>query len=244
LESLVSPAHHYLNNSENLLMNKLEILKKLSFYNNASSALKAEIEKISTHASLDEDKILFLEGDACHNIGFVGIGNIRVSKVGETGREITLYHVQPGEGCVLNISCAFSEIGYPATATIESHTEMVIFPSSVFRDWMSKQEIRGFVFQLFSRRLTQVITLLEEVIFRKMDQRLAEFLISRFDNQGKPRRTFHMTQEQIAVELGTAREVVNRLLKEFERQGAIESSRGILKLLNENILKQFHSSAH
>jgi CRP/FNR family transcriptional regulator len=225
-------------------MNKLDILKMLPFYDEASSSLKSEMEKISTHASLEEGKILFLEGDACHNIGFVGIGNIRVSKVGETGREITLYHVQPGEGCVLNISCAFSEIGYPATATVENHTEMVIFPSATFRDWMSKQEIRGFVFQLFSRRLTQVITLLEEVIFRKMDQRLAEFLISRFDNENKPRRTLHITQEQIAVELGTAREVVNRLLKEFERQGAIESSRGVLKLRNENNLKQFHRLDH
>jgi CRP/FNR family transcriptional regulator len=227
-----------------LIVNKLEILRILPFYDEASSALKAEMERISTYASLEKGKILFFEGDACHNIGFVGIGSIRVSKVSETGREITLYHVQPGEGCVLNISCAFSEIGYPATATVESQTEMVIFPSTTFRDWMSKQEIRGFVFQLFSRRLTQVITLLEEVIFRKMDQRLAEFLISRFDNKGKPRRTFHITQEQIAVELGTAREVVNRLLKEFERHGAIESSRGVIKLLNENILRQFHRLNH
>ena len=73
----------------------------------------------------------------------------------------------------------------------------------------------------------------EEIIFRKMDHRLAEFLLDRFDNKGKPRRSFHIIQEEIASELGTVREVVNRLLKEFEREGAIESSRGIIKLKNE-----------
>lgn len=223
-------------------MEKLDILQKLSFYERANSNFKVELENQSTYLSLPKGKILFLEGDGCQSVGFVGEGNIRVSKIGETGREVTLYHVYPGEGCVLNISCAFADLGYPATATIEIPTEMIIFPAVIFREWMSRHEIRTFVFELFSRRLTQVITLLEEIIFRKMDQRLAEFLLDRFDNKGKPRRSFHIIQEEIASELGTIREVVNRLLKEFEREGAIESSRGIIKLKKETRLRGFFRS--
>lgn len=221
-------------------MEKSEILEKLSFYTQAPPRFQTSIENYARKVLLSPNKLLFLEGDACSEVGFVGTGNIRVSKIGETGREITLYHVNPGEGCVLNISCAFADLGYPAMATVEEETEMVTFPSTLFQEWMAKTEVRGFVFELFSRRLTQVITLIEEVLFRKMDQRLAEFLIKTFDNQGKPKRVIQMTQEQIAAEMGTAREVINRLLKEFERVEAIQSSRGRIQLKNEAILKTFY----
>jgi CRP/FNR family transcriptional regulator len=223
-------------------MDKLEILRQLSFYKLLLSNRKREIENAATYMSIEENRLLFIEGDSCKGIGFLGKGNIRVSKMSETGREITLYHVQPGEACVLNISCAFSNVGYPATATIENTVEMVIFPSVTFREWMAIPEVRSFVFELFSKRLAQVITLVEEIVFRKMDQRLAEFLTSKFDNKGKPRRILRMTQEKIAAEMGTAREVVNRLLKEFERLGAIENARGVIKLQNESRLKEYYQS--
>jgi len=221
-------------------MDKIEILQQLSFYKLSPSNRKREIENTATYVSLEESRLLFMEGDACKGIGFVGKGNVRVSKISETGREITLYHVQPGEGCVLNISCAFSDAGYPATATIENPVEMVVFPTATFREWMATTEVRSFVFELFSKRLAQVITLVEEIVFRKMDQRLAEFLTSKFENKGKPRRILRMTQEKIAAEMGTAREVVNRFLKEFERLGAIENTRGVIKLQNESRLKEYY----
>jgi len=230
------------NESRGSKMDKIEILEKLSFYLLSPPRFKTEIENACTQVNLEAGKVLFFEGDGCQQVGFVGEGSIRVSKIGETGREIALYHVNPGEGCVLNISCAFSDTGYPAMATIEKQTQMVVFPSTLFRDWMSNPEIRSFVFELFSRRLSQVITLVEEIVFRKMDQRLAEFLIQKFENKGKPRRVVKMTQEQIAAEMGTAREVVNRLLKEFERVEAIESGRGRIRLLNEINLKTYYKS--
>ena len=223
-------------------MEKIDILDKLGFYSLSPQRLKNEIESACTLVHLEVGKVLFFEGDACKQVGFVGQGSIRVSKIGETGREITLYHVNPGEGCVLNISCAFSDTGYPAMATIEIPTQMIIFPAMLFRDWMSRNEIRSFVFELFSKRLSQVITLVEEIVFRKMDQRLAEFLVKSFYNRGRPKRILRMTQEQIATEMGTAREVVNRLLKEFERVGAIASSRGRIQLENESRLKTFYFS--
>ena len=222
-------------------MNKIEILNNLSFYNQSNSRFRAEIENKCRKATLPEGKLLFLEGDSCNEVGFVGKGNIRVSKIAETGREITLYHVNPGEGCVLNISCAFADIGYPAMATVEIETELVLFPTALFQEWMAKNEIRTFVFELYSKRLTQVITLIEEVLFRKIDQRLAEFLVLKFDNDGRPRRIIKMTQEQIASVLGTAREVVNRFLKEFERVGAITSFGGRIQLENESRLKSYYS---
>ncbi len=221
------------------MVEKIRILERLSFYKRSAPKIRSEIENACVYLALPQGKLLFIEGDACSNVGFVGEGSIRVSKVSETGKEVTLYYVNPGEGCVLNLSCAFSNQGYPATASTDAPTEMVIFPAPLFQDWLAKPEIRDFVFNLFSQRLAQVITLVEEIVFRKMDQRLAEFLWKRFDNEGRPRRVLHVTQDKIAAEMGTAREVVNRLLREFERVGAIRNSRGKITLHNEYQLKEF-----
>jgi CRP/FNR family transcriptional regulator len=120
---------------------------------------------------------------------------------------------------------------------VEENVEMIIFPVSKFQLWLNQDSVRNFVFHLFSLRFAHVITLIEEIIFRKMDNRLAKFLVDQFENRGKLLRSISFTQEQIAAELGTAREVINRLLKEFERLGAINSSRGIIRLSSEKLLK-------
>jgi len=144
-------------------MEKSEILALLPFYKNAPANLQREMEKIATYRAVPTGILLFVEGDGCTNIGFIGKGKIRVSKSGETGREINLYHVEPGEGCVLNLSCAFASLSYPATAIVEEPTEMVIFPVSEFQQWLNRDEVRTYVFNLFSLRFARVITLISSV---------------------------------------------------------------------------------
>jgi CRP/FNR family transcriptional regulator len=217
-------------------MEKIDILKKINFYTAASNSLKEKLVKEANYQSLPAGFLLFPEGAGCSQVGFVGRGNIRVFKTGETGREITLYHVQAGDGCVLNLSCGFSNRTYPATALVTAPTEIVTYPTETFKNYMREESIQNFVFNLFATRFSQVITLIEEIVFRKMDQRLTEFLSEKFENKGRPIIRLKITQEQIATELGTAREVVNRLLKEFERIGAIENARGLIKLKKFSLL--------
>jgi CRP/FNR family transcriptional regulator len=221
------------------MSNITEVLSKVSFYPSSSDEFKNEVIKNGSYQKIPKGTLLFNEGDACKNIGVVGTGRIRVSKTGQSGREVTLYNVRPGEGCVLNLSCAFANTKYPAVAVVEETSELVVFPANIFQGWLDNDQVRKFVFDLFSNRLTKVITLVEEIVFRKMDQRLTEFLLNKFENNGRPVRYIHLTQEQIATDLGTAREVVNRLLKELERSGAVQSSRGKITLLDENILTKF-----
>jgi CRP/FNR family transcriptional regulator len=221
------------------MSSKIEVLSKVPFYAKSGDDFKSELLNNGLYQKIPKGTLLFTEGDACKNIGVVGTGRIRVSKTGQSGREVTLYNVRPGEGCVLNLSCAFADTNYPAMAIVEENTELVAFPAGTFQSWLNNDQVRKFVFDLFSNRLTKVITLVEEIVFRKMDHRLTEFLIEKFENNGRPIRYIHLTQEQIAADLGTAREVVNRLVKELERAGAVQSSRGKITLLDENILTKF-----
>jgi len=219
-------------------MDKVDILRKYEFYNNADSSFKKEIENASVAVKLKAGTPYFHEGGQCKQIALIGIGSVRVYKTGESGREITLYHVMPGDTCVLSVSCFLGEKNYPANAIVESETEAVVIDSGFFKRCIdSKQEVRKFVFSTLAMRLTDVLSLLEEITFNRLDQRLSEYLLKKFTNgKGEP-RSIKTTHEQIAVELGTAREVISRLLKELERMGAIEISRGMIVLKNKKKLE-------
>ncbi len=169
---------------------------------------------------------LYWEGDTCRGIAFLLSGDIRVYKISDTGREITLYEIGPGETCILNASCILSNKPYPANAVTISNGEFFLLPANVLKKMISEQEaVREYIFSIFSYRLTSVMTLLEEVVFSKMDQRLKDYLIEK--SEDNVLQTTHMT---IANDLGTAREVVSRLLKDFEREGLVRLSRNTILL--------------
>ena len=222
-------------------MDKIDILNKFRFYHEAASSSQSEFERAASVVSLPIGAFVFHEGDVCRQIALIGDGRIRVFKVSEKGREINLYHVQARETCILSASCLLAGVGYPATAQVELPTQALVFPGEFFRDWVNtKDEVRHFVFETVATRMASMMTLIEEVAFGKMDYRLAEFLVHNFANEGRPTTVLYRTHEQIAAELGSAREVMSRLLKEFERVGAIELARGRLHLRNENILRKLY----
>ena len=172
-------------------------------------------------------KQIYAEGDSCSAIAFVLSGEVRVYKVGQTGREITLYEIGPGETCILNASCILSGQNYPANAVTSTATELLLIPSEAFRRMVgAHEEIRDFVFTLLSRRLSGVMELVEEVAFGRMDERLRDYLVERSADD-----RLEATHQKIANDLGTSREVVSRILKEFERQGIVRLSRNEIALL-------------
>jgi CRP/FNR family transcriptional regulator len=175
-------------------------------------------------------KQIYSEGDSCNAIAFVLSGEIRVYKIGQTGREITLYEIGPGETCILNASCILAGQGYPAHAATVEDTDLLLVPSAEFRRMVAGHEkMREFVFALLSRRLSGVMELVEEVAFGRMDERLAEYLVERSD-----RGRLETTHQRIANDLGTSREVVSRLLKDLERKGSVRLSRNEITLLSGN----------
>lgn len=210
---------------------KREIVSKIPFLAQAPPDLKSAFLAGSSVVRLAPGEYFLREGDSCAHFAIVVSGTMRVFKLAESGHEITLYHVGSGEACPLNVACLLSDRPVPAMARVEEETEAVVLPAALFRRLMAEQEaLRSFVFQMFSTRLTEVMSLVEEVAFRRMDQRLARRLSDLFARSARGERSVEITHAELAADLGTAREVVSRLLKEFERVGAIRLSRGRISL--------------
>ncbi len=215
----------------------LTILNKFSFFREAEAPLRHEMVDAAQLVRAQAGTCLFNAGDACARFALVGAGRIRVFKIGETGRQITLYHVGSGQTCMVNTLCSLLSTRAVATAVVEVPVEAVTFTPSRFLAWMRKHNgVRNFIIETMASRLIDVMELVEEIAFRKVDRRLCEFLLLRFVAGSSPDRSIALTHAAIAAELGTAREVVSRLLKEFERLGAVRTTRGKIYLRDENLL--------
>ena len=208
-------------------MDTNRILEQFSFYRQAAKPLRARYADAAKGVSLREGEVFYREGGDIGGVALVGSGDIRVFKSGESGREITLYHVRGGECCFVNMLCVF--LGRPALANAraEAGTQAVVLRPEVFREGIrSDDSLREFVFESIASRMVDVITLIDEIAFRRVDARLEDLLLQRFSRQ----QTIDTTHEVIAAELGSAREVISRLLKELERRGAIALGRGHIAL--------------
>ncbi|WP_221031137.1 Crp/Fnr family transcriptional regulator [Actomonas aquatica] len=177
---------------------------------------------------------VFWPGDRCNQIVFVERGAVRVYQLSEEGRESTLYHIAPGESCLLTASCILGEVAFPAQAVVEQDTQGWAVPAAVFRRWMDESAWwRGYVFRLFGTRLAAVLGKLEAVSFRRVDARLAALLLRDVDADGEVRATHQV----LADELGTAREVVSRTLAQWVAVGWVEAGRGRLRVRETEALR-------
>jgi CRP/FNR family transcriptional regulator len=215
-------------------MDIIEILEGVDFYRDAPGALQADMRAVARHRTLAPGERLFREGEVSSGFAAVGLGSIRVFRVGATGREITLYHVHGRQTSLIGMLSAL--LGRPAIATAEAEleTEAVLLPASALREWVTTSDsMRTFIFETMTRSLTDVATVLEDVAFRTMEGRLADLLMQHF--AAGP--VIKMRHDDVAAELGTAREVVSRLLETYERSGAIALSRSRIELRDPAILR-------
>jgi CRP/FNR family transcriptional regulator, anaerobic regulatory protein len=220
-------------------MTKRAILEKFAFYRQLPKTDQLALFDSAREVALPAGADFCREGDEAAQFALVGSGDIRVFKTSLTGREITLYHVQEGEACLVNMLSVFLARPAMVSAQIEVAVEAVVIPAAVFRALVgSSGTVREFVFEAMAVRLIDVMTLTEEIAFRRMDERLAAYLQQRFCHRGAGSREIAVTHEEIAQELGTAREVVSRLLKELEHAGALRLARGSIELRDDAALRR------
>jgi CRP/FNR family transcriptional regulator len=201
----------------------------LTILRRADSQLVREFQQNAYLARIPAGRDVFVEGDRANALALLISGTVRVYKIGETGREITLYRFGHGESCILTANAILSHGSFPAIATVEREAEVVMIPAEAFRDWVRRYDLwREFVFDLFSQRLALVMAVVDEVAFRRMDARLATFLL----NQSKVQNPLRITHQEIAAELGSSREVISRLIEDLVSEGLVHSKRGMIEILD------------
>ena len=178
--------------------------------------------------------LLFDDHQSCEGFPFVIEGSVRVVKSAANGRELPLYRVAPGETCVISSSCLLGHEAYNARGIAETDTLLMLLPKNEFDALLAEPAFREFVFHLFAERIADLMQLVEEVAFHRLDQRLAAQLLGKGP-------VLHVTHQQLADELGTVREFVSRLLKGFAAQGLVKLSREQIEILDAAGLRRMAS---
>ncbi|HEX8989093.1 MAG TPA: Crp/Fnr family transcriptional regulator [Rhodocyclaceae bacterium] len=203
----------------NALRNLYPVLDQLP------AALRDKALRQAQDVAAPAGAVLFDEQQPCQGFPFILEGGIRVVKPAANGRELPLYRVLPGESCIITSSCLLGHADYNARGITEGPTTLVLLPRDVFDELLAQPVFRDFVFRLFAERMADLMQLIEEVAFRKLDQRLAGLLLGK----GK---VLHATHQQLADELGSVREMVSRLLKSFAEQGLVRLGREQVEILD------------
>jgi CRP/FNR family transcriptional regulator, anaerobic regulatory protein len=186
----------------------------------------SELVARSRVASLPAGSRIFAPGQHADNMLLLLSGTVRVQQLSDTGREVFLYRVHAGESCVLTTACMLADEDYSAEGIAETEVEAVVIPRSVFDDLVSKSQVfRSFIFRAYSRRIADLFSLIDDIVFHRMDVRLAARLLE-LETDG----TIAATHQALSVELGTAREVISRTLGEFQRRGWVELARGEVRI--------------
>jgi CRP/FNR family transcriptional regulator len=163
-------------------------------------------------------------------------GQIRTYLMSEEGREITLFRITPGNCCVLSASCVISQITFDINLVAETDCDILIIPSPVFNRLTDENiYVKCFMYELICGRFSTVMWTMQQILFKKLDHRLADYLLKVYNETGSAKIT--VTQEQIATDINSAREAVARMLKHFADDGLLEVGRGSILLKNINALK-------
>ncbi|SLN41498.1 cAMP receptor protein [Roseivivax jejudonensis] len=202
--------------------------------------IRADLVAGSQVVSVPADTQIFAPGQSADNLLLLLDGTVRVQQRSDTGREVFLYRVHAGESCVLTTACMLAFEDYAADGIAETDVTAVAIPRRTFDDLVARSPVfREFVFTAYSRRITDLFTLIDDIVFRRVDVRLASRLLE-LAGSGDTVRATHAV---LAAELGTAREVISRTLSEFHRRGWIEQARGEVRLTGREGLERMVRAA-
>lgn len=175
--------------------------------------------------------VLFEMRGPCQAFPMLLSGSVRVAKAGANGRELQLYRVLPGESCIITSSCLLGHAAYPARGVAERDLTAVVAPRALFTRLIEQHPpFRAYIFNLFGERLADLMQLVEEVAFHKLDQRLAALLLAKGE-------VVNATHQELADELGSVREMISRLLKNFQDQGLVALGREQIRILDAALLR-------
>ncbi len=207
----------------------------LSFWKELSPTQKDTIRRAMILKRFEEGDSMYGGSENCAGLFLIRKGQVRAFIVSEGGREITLYRLFDRDVCVFSASCMMRNITFEIHVEVEKPTEAFLIPTSTFcRLTQESIHIQSFTNQLMASRFSDVMETLEQVLFISLDHRLANYLLDQAIIEDSDK--LKITHEKIANDLGTAREVVSRMLKYFQKEEMVLLNRGTIKLLNKDKL--------
>ncbi len=216
-------------------------MKNSDYFIQLSAQGKKLFEERLVRHSFPKGRVLLKKGDNVSGAYFVLHGQLRVYTYTPTGKEATLYTIKPGETCVLALNSMFNNILYPAWVEAECETVTGVLPGNIYRSLFSHEVgIQNLTVQALSTAVFRLMDELEQVHGKKLDQRVAGFLLARASGAG----IVSKTQQEIAAHIGTTREVVAKLLGEFSGKGWVVTKRGQVELHDANALASLFDFGH
>lgn len=213
----------------------LTLLEKQSFWPHLSPEDQQRVREQSLTAHFSAGQAVKMGSCNCIGPLFVVRGILRVYLLSQDGREATIYRLRQNDACMLSASCVLSAITFDVQIDAETDCDLIIIPTSLFSDLMSRNlYVENYVYRSSTERLSDLIQAVERMFFLTLRQRVAAFLIDESSSTGSDHVT--LTQEQLAKAIGSAREAVSRILKQLSANGSIEVSRGGIRILNKSLL--------
>ncbi len=212
------------------------VLERLPFWKLLTDSEKELVQQNAVIRLYKKGTRVYSSERECLGMLFVMQGEMRTYLLSEEGREVTLFRIYPNDLCVLSASCVISQISFDTQMSAQKDTEALMIPPNIVLLLKEKNlSVRCFLYELATKRFSDVMWAMQQILFKRLDQRLALFLMQESQRLGTD--TIHMTHEQIAQQTSSAREAVARMLKQFSEDGLVELKRGAIRLLDQKGLK-------
>ena len=196
-----------------------------------SPELKAKLSELGFQKTFEENEVILRESSYIKAIPIVLQGSLRVMRTEEDGRELLLYYIKAGESCIMSFLGGIHDDTSKINAVAEEKTELLLIPidkiSLLVKDF---PEWLDYIFKLYHKRFEELLDVVDAIAFKKLDERILDFVKNKAKLTNS--KVINLTHEQIANELGSARVVVSRLLKQLESEGVVELGRNKITLCN------------
>ncbi|MCC7401958.1 MAG: Crp/Fnr family transcriptional regulator [Chitinophagaceae bacterium] len=197
---------------------------------NASTGIKEKLLEYGQMKTFSEGEAILNENAYIRSIPIVLSGSVKVIRTDDEGREILLYYIRSGESCIMSFLGGLHHDTSKVKAVAEEETEILFIPVDKVSELIKQYpEWLDYIFRLYHKRFEELLDVVNAVAFKKMDERLLNFIKKKAEITGA--RTLYVTHEQLANELGTARVVVSRLLKQMEDEGMVKLGRNKITVL-------------
>lgn len=215
----------------------LNNISKLPYWDKLTEREKELLRNNATIHAFVKNELISSYDTSCLGMVTILKGQVRVYIVSEDGREITLFRLNKDDHCVTTASCVIRQLTFDTVISAGADTEMLVVPTSLFNKLAEENiYVKASMYELLAERFSSVMWVMQQILFKRFDQRLAEFFVSYYEKTGA--KEINMTQEEIAVGVNSAREVVARMLRQFSSDGLLSVQRGKIILTDIDALRR------